>query len=73
MIDTSVKKKWGGSDQETKKVSGGMVETRNQKASEDKKAMSEIEIHPNPVIIEYGRDVKTKEMGIEGLQENLLP
>ena len=43
-----------------------MVETRSQKASEDKKGMSEVEIHPNPVLIEYGRDVETKEMGIEG-------
>ena len=50
-----------------------MVKTRSQKTSEDKKAMSEVEIHPNPVLIEYGRDVETKEMGIEGLQVNLLP
>ena len=31
-----------------KKVSGGMLEARSQKASEDKKAMLQVEIHLNP-------------------------
>ena len=35
-----------------KKVSGGMVETRNQKSSQRQKAMLEIEVHPDPVIDE---------------------
>ena len=35
-----------------KKVSGGMVETRNQKTSEDKKAMLEVEIYPNTALDE---------------------
>ena len=35
-----------------KKVSGGMVETKSRKASEDKKAMLEVEIHTNPALDE---------------------
>ena len=33
-----------------KKFSGGMVETRSQKASEAKKAILEVEIHMNPTL-----------------------
>ena len=33
-----------------KKVSGGMVDTRSQKSSEEQKAMLEVEIHPDPAI-----------------------
>ena len=35
-----------------KKVSGGMVETRNQKSSEGQKAMFEVEVHPKPAMNE---------------------
>ena len=34
------------------KVSGGMVGTRNQRASEEIGAMLEVEIHPNPALDE---------------------
>ena len=34
------------------KVSGGMVGIRRQKASEEKGAMLEVEIHPNPALDE---------------------
>ena len=33
-------------------VSGGMVGTRSQKTSEEKGAMLEVEIHPNPALDE---------------------
>ena len=47
---------------EGKNVSGGMVETRSQKSSEDQKAMLEVEIHPNPALDENraGRGTKGK-------------
>ena len=35
-----------------KKVSGGMVETRIQKSSEGQKAMLEVEVHPEPAMVE---------------------
>ena len=35
-----------------KKVSGGMVETRSQKASEGQKAMLEVEVRPDPAMDE---------------------
>ena len=35
-----------------KKVSGGMVETRSQKSSEGQKAMLEVEVYPEPAMVE---------------------
>ena len=35
-----------------KKVSGGLVETRSQKASEEEKPILEVEIHPIPALDE---------------------
>ena len=55
-----------GSDQERKKISGGLVETRSQNSSEDKKAMLEVEIHPKSAQMRIGRDVEQKEMGTGG-------
>ena len=43
-----------------KKVSGGMVESRSQKSSEEQKAMLEVEVHPEPALDEnrdrHGRE-----------------
>ena len=48
-------------NKKVKKVSGEMIETRSQKASGDKKAMLEVEIHQNPAGDENreGRGKKT--------------
>ena len=48
------------------KVSGGMVETRSQKASEEKKAMLEVEIHPNRALNENRAGPGTEGKGKKG-------
>ena len=55
------------SDQQRKKASGGMVETRSQKSSEEQKALLEVEIHPDPALDEnrVGR-------GTEGNENRIL-
>ena len=61
-------------NKKVKKVSGEMIETRSQKASGDKKAMLEVEIHQNPAGDENreGRGKKTD--GNRRLtKKNLLP
>ena len=35
-----------------KKVSGGMIETRSQKSSEEQKAILEVDVHPEPALDE---------------------
>ena len=66
MNDPFVERTERSRNKKGKKVSSGMVETRSQKASEEEKAMLEIEIHPNPDRNEIRREVKRKKMGIDG-------
>ena len=51
-----------------KKVSGGMVETRSQKSSEEQKAMLEVEVHPEPAM-----DENRDRHGPEGRGNRRLP
>ena len=52
MIDPFVEKTARNRTDKEKKVSGRMVETRSQKSSEGKKAMLEVEVHPEPAMNE---------------------
>ena len=49
-----------------KKVSGGMVETKSQKA------MLEAEVHPHPAILRTGKDMDRKGVETESWRVNLL-
>ena len=50
MNDLFVERIAGTRTNKVKKVSGGMVETRSQKFSEDQKVMLEVEIHHNSAL-----------------------
>ena len=54
-------------------VSGGMVGTRSQKASEEKGAMLEIEIHPNPALDENQAGRGREENGNKMLTSESFP
>ena len=56
MNDPFVKKTAWTRTKKGKKVSGGMVETMRQKASEEEKPMLEVEIHPIPALDENRAD-----------------
>ena len=55
------------------KVSGGKVEIRSQKASEDKKATLEQRPVQTPLWMTIGRGLEPKEMGIRDLRVSLFP
>ena len=50
IIDPFVERTKKTRNQRGKKVSGGIVETRSQMASEDENTRLELEIHQNPIL-----------------------
>ena len=52
MNDPFVERNGKTRNKKGEKISGGMVETRSQKALEDKKAILDVEIHPNRALDE---------------------
>ena len=53
-------------------VSGRMIETRNQKSSAERKAMLEVDVHPDQAMDENQEILRPEGRGAEGWRVNLL-
>ena len=73
MNDPFVERTENTRNQKGKKVSGGMVEAKSQKASEVKKAMLQVEIHPNQARIENPAGRETEADGERRLTSRARP